>query len=133
MKIKIPPKKIFRKKENEVELGESGNFILIKSKVRDNYTFGQLEGIVKIQRYSYGFSRQYIKFKGDSYTFYSCKSFGIDFPSFHKRLGFDKLYDPTRIEEVVSGIDDIISFLEKKKHHGHADLIKKIRDAQKKR
>ena len=116
------------------EIGRRGDFILIRSRGRRNYSFGRLEGI------TYEGDVPTIELKEDSYALETKKVFGAEFYSFRKRPKIGayrhcKYFDSRIIEEVISGIDNIITFLENhpdKRYRGHADLIRKIAEAQKK-
>ena len=114
------------------EIGRRGDFILIRSRGRRNYTFGRLEGI------TYEGDVPTIELKGDSYSFDTKKVFGVEFYNFRKRPQIGayrpcKYFDSRIIEEVISGIDNILTFLENhpdKRYSGHANLIRKIAEAQ---
>ena len=135
MKInKKTTKKI--KEKREIEIGEKGDFILIRAAGRDVYTFGKLEGVVKHPD-NHGNVVFSIKFDGESYLFRSQNVFGKEFAFFDARKNKSyyrdsHLFDTESVEEVVSGIDNIITYLEnhpQEDKRKYADLIKRIRDS----
>lgn len=131
------------KEKREIEIGEKGDFILIRARGSETYAFGKLENVINHDD-SHGNPTSSIKFDGDSYLFRSNNIFGIDIPFFFKRTdqpGY-KRYEYARacyfnvdlVEEAVSGVDDIITYLKKhpqEDQRKYADLVKRIKNAQK--
>jgi len=123
MKITKKVKKI--EEMQEIEIGETGDFILVHAKGQGNYRFGRLEGIEEWNRGSY------LKFRGDfSYHLSYSRAMGVDLPIFRPERGG---YNVNWIDFVVPGIDNVIDFLESHEetaYHGHAVFIRRIRDQQ---
>ncbi len=130
------------KEKREIEIGEKGDFILIRAKGRETYTFGRLEGVINHPD-NHGNMVSSIKFDGDSYHFRSNLIFGAEFSFFTKRTDqsnsqrFDYLrscyFNVDLVEEVVSGIDNIIAHLKshpQKDKRKYAGLVRRIKDTQ---
>ncbi len=147
MKIKLNKKRTT--KQEEIEIGERGDFILIKSKLR-TYVFGKLERTAKSLEVKWKNppvegvypplqvrKGPLVSFKGDSYGLGFIDIMGAEIPTLKKRplkdFGAGKYFDIRLIDDVVSGLDNIVAYLESQpdqRYRGHADLIRRIAEAQ---
>ena len=116
-----------------------GDYILIKVKGKDNYTFGIFEEIAESMD-SENRPIFRLKFEGDSYVLISANVLGTEVPGFAPRYDAivrkkSRYFGVRNIEAVVSGAENIVRFLqrqENKRYKGHADLIRKIAKNKKK-
>ncbi|MEX0920247.1 MAG: hypothetical protein WDZ69_01550 [Candidatus Pacearchaeota archaeon] len=138
MKAKI---KEFKEVEKEIEVGKKGDPILLrpsrKLKRRDHHIFGILEGIVDdyfIGGMGGGKHVPAIKFSGNSYKLSFSDVIGVEIPELKKRMSSGwplRHYQINQTEEIISGFDKIIKYLdnyEDTRFKGHADLIRKVKD-----
>ena len=142
MKItkKMPIREV---REEEVDLGKKGEFILVtlESAVK-GYRFGRLGGITKVKEKGRE-TKSFLKFDGESCNLSFYEAFGLEFPRLLARKPGDYLtyfnhskeYLSARtVGSVVSGLDNIVSFLENhpdQKYRGHVDLIRRVAEDRK--
>src|SRR3972149_8298723 len=123
--------KITRHVEQEIELGKKGDLILVGTRYHGNpsYRFGKLDGIIRLKitgRHEH--EEEFVKFSGKSYHLSSSEVMGVEVPRFFAYPG-RKYLNTHLIESSISGLENIISYLESTKneiYQGHANMLKRV-------
>ena len=129
IKLKVTKKVV---EEKEVEFGEKGDFVLIKSKAKENsYRLGKLEGIEEDRN-----KNPFLEFQGQtSYRLRPRNIFGSSISNIeeipeNRRSQVNRYFDIRRIEEAIVGKDNIVKYLESKapeEYKPYAEIIKNMK------